>query len=209
MLLGGAALVGVGLAPWVNLVTTIQHQYWPQDPASQKQMLDLLLPALMQHPILTIVLVGALAGVCEELFYRGPVQTALVRRSPAWFGITIAAFLFAAVHMDLYGLPVRFALGLLLGWIAWRGQSIYPAMLAHGLYDSTQLAMAAWQIRSVGLARAVEESTRPTFALTPSDVTGLAVGGAMIAIGLLLCRSVFAKRPPAPADGTIIAAQPA
>ena len=184
--MAGAALLGIGLAPWVQLVATLQRLIWPSESEAAQQTTKLILDALRAHPLLTIAGVGALAGVCEELFYRGPLQTALVRKLPAWPAIILVGVLFGAIHMDLAGLPLRAALGVLLGWIVWRGGSIYPAMLAHGLFDSTSIALFWWALHSQG-EKAL--ATQPSgLHLEQSDWVALSVGAASTVAGVILYR---------------------
>jgi sodium transport system permease protein len=195
----GAALLGIGLAPWVQFLSQLQHVVWPVDSDASRQATKLIIDSLARHPLLTIVGVGVLAGVCEELFYRGPLQTAFVRRLPHWAAIVLVGVLFGAVHMDLPGLPVRAALGVLLGWIAWRTASIYPAMLAHGLFDSTSIAMVWWAIRTQG-EKAL--ATQPSgFQLERSDYVALAIGAAAIAAGVIAFRAAL-RSTPQPAAGS-------
>jgi membrane protease YdiL (CAAX protease family) len=189
--LGGAALLGIGLAPWVQLVALLQRIVWPTESEAAQHATRLIADSLNAHPLLTIVGVGVLAGVCEELFYRGPLQTAFVRKLPPWPSIILVGILFGAIHMDLAGLPIRAALGVLLGWIVWRSGSIYPAMLAHGLFDSTSIAMFWWALRTQG-EKAL--TTQPTgFHLERSDVIALSVGAAAIAAGVILFRAALRR----------------
>jgi membrane protease YdiL (CAAX protease family)/ABC-type multidrug transport system permease subunit len=197
--LAGASLLGIGLAPWVQLLTQVQHLVWPVDSETNRMATKLIVDSLIPHPLLTIVGVGVLAGVCEELFFRGPLQTAFVRRLPHWAAIILVGVLFGAVHMDLAGLPIRAALGVFLGWIVWRTGSIYPAMLAHGLFDSTSIAMVWWAIRTQG-EKAL--ATQPTgFQLERSDYLALAIGAAAIAAGAAVFRAAL-RSTPQPAAGS-------
>lgn len=78
------------------------------------------------------VLVGLLAPLAEELVFRGAVLRALLRwqRSP-WVGIAISAFLFALIHMNPAQMPHAFLIGLLLGWMYYRTDSIVPGVVYH------------------------------------------------------------------------------
>jgi sodium transport system permease protein len=206
-MLAAAALLGAGLGPWINLISGLQQTFWPRDPNSPAARMtgELIVDALSRHPVLAILVVGTLAGVCEEMLFRGPIQTALVRKLPVRVALAITAFLFAAAHMDLHGMPIRFGLGLLLGWLVWRGGSIFPAMLAHGLYDATQLAVAAVKIRYVGREQALAEQA---FTVTGADVVMLAVGAAFIVAAILLIRRTPSRPIDAsPAPGTAGASQ--
>lgn len=192
-LLLAAALLGIGLGPWVNLLSGFQETFWPRDPNSPaaKMTGELIADALTRHPIVTVILVGTLAGICEEMLFRGPLQTALVRKLPARVALVLTAFLFAAAHMDLHGVPIRLGLGLLLGWLVWRGGSIFPAMLAHGLYDATQLTVAAVKIGQIGKEAALAERG---LSLSGADLAMLAVGAVLIAGALMLIRRALRER---------------
>jgi hypothetical protein len=65
---------------------------------------------------------------------------------PIAIALGTGGLLFAAAHMDMSGLPLRTILGILLGWIVWRGGSIFPAMLLHAAYDGVSVAWAAHQL---------------------------------------------------------------
>ncbi len=189
----GGAIMGIGLVPWVQLLSGLQHTVWPRavDESARFQA-KLIIDALTNYPVLTIVLVGALAGICEELLFRGPIQAALSRKLPPWGAIVVTALLFGLAHMDLQGLAIRTLLGIILGWIVWRGGSIYPAMLLHGLYDSAALTYATWKIRTLGTAAVTEEAG--AFQFNSELAVLLAIGGALIVAGWFLCRHGFRER---------------
>ena len=197
--MAGAALLGIGLAPWVQFIGHLQRLVWPTDSEAAQHATKLILDSLTARPLLTIVGVGVLAGVCEELFYRGPLQTAFLRKLPPWPAIVLVGVLFGAIHMDLAGLPIRAALGVLLGWIVWRSGSIYPAMLAHGLFDSTSISLFWWALRTQG-AQAL--ATQPAgFHLERSDWVALGVGAALVAAGMVFFRAATRSTPPGDRPG--------
>ena len=187
-LMVGAALLGIGLAPWVQAVAQLQKFVWPGDSETARVTTKLIADSVTRYPVLTIVAIGLLAGVCEELFYRGPLQTAFLRKLPPWAAITLVGVLFGAIHMDLRGLPIRALLGMLLGWIVWRGRSIYPAMVVHALFDSTSVALFAWALKRVGHERIMAASQTAGFQLEKSDVVALSVGGLLIMAAVILFR---------------------
>ena len=78
----------------------------------------------------TIFVVGVLPGICEEVMFRGFVLSAL-RKKGIWYGIILTAILFGAFHLDPFRfLPVTL-LGIWLGFIAVKTNSIYVPILAH------------------------------------------------------------------------------
>ena len=76
-------------------------------------------------------MIGATPAICEELLFRGYVQTRLNRAMGPAAGILIASMLFAGFHMDFVHVIAVFPLGLFLGFVAWRSGSLLPAMMGH------------------------------------------------------------------------------
>ncbi len=186
----GTVLIGFGLVFVVSLISAWQNYYWPDHSDMNRMQAELLIPLLEQHPLLTILGMGFLAGVGEEIYFRGVIQTAFARRVPVWLAIAITALLFAAAHMHLNGMPIRFALGIVLGWVFWRSGSTIPAMLLHWAYDSGALAYAKWELTRQGAEALTQSSQAPHF-------SWLYVAGAvMVTAGVLvLIATKRGKRP--------------
>jgi len=118
----------------------------------------LFLGAVRDAPILVPLVVGVLAGLCEETLFRGPMQTAMVKRLGRWPGLVVVAMAFALAHLDIHGVPLRGGIGLVLGWMVVRTGSVFPAMIAHGVYDGTQLALASWVVHKEGYEAALAQT---------------------------------------------------
>ncbi len=92
--------------------------------------------------LLNIFFVAALAGIGEELLFRGLVQRLLSRKYGRWAGILIAAALFSAMHLQFYGFFPRFLLGIVLGVLFAYSGSLWVAILAHFFYDAMLITAA-------------------------------------------------------------------
>ncbi len=152
-------LVGIGMAPWAQLLFSLQTQIWPPSPDYLRVTTSIFIEPLTRHPILVPILAGVLAGVCEELLYRGPIQAGLLKRMPVWIVLILGGILFAAAHLDVYGFAVRAIIGVALGWLVIRTGSIFPAMIAHGAYDMVQLFMLASEVKKQGGEKLLEMIT--------------------------------------------------
>ena len=87
---------------------------------------------------LNAVLVATLAPFAEELFFRGlGVRALLPFGGLAAIGVTSLAF--GLGHGLLVALPVLVVFGAGLGWVRIRSGSVWPGMLAHGLYNGAIL----------------------------------------------------------------------
>ncbi len=86
-------------------------------------------------------MVATLAGVGEELLFRGALQTKLGDWSTPLIGVGLTSLLFGLAHA-LSKLYFAFAVivGAFLGWLAYRYHDLVAPMVAHGLYDFLALA---------------------------------------------------------------------
>jgi sodium transport system permease protein len=190
-LLAAGVMLGIGLAPWMQLLGMLQQRFFPRSMEGQLEQLKLILPTLERFPILIPLLIGALAGVCEETLFRGPIQTGFMRRLPRWWAILIGAALFAAAHLDLYGLPIRTFLGILLGWIVVRSGSVFPAMLMHAAYDITQLLYVSLEVKKQGTAKIL--ASAGTDVPQPLNLPFLIVGAVLIIASMIILRRARAS----------------
>lgn len=103
-----------------------------REPSAQLKMLEDLFETHAAGSLATLLLlISVLPGFVEELLFRGFVQRRLLKRLPAVAAIGITTAFFAAAHMDpIHALGV-IPLGIWLGVIAWRADSIWPAVFGH------------------------------------------------------------------------------
>ena len=88
------------------------------------------------------LVVGLLAPLVEELVFRGAVLKALLRwKQNPWVGIAISALLFALIHMNPAQMPHAFLIGLLLGWMYYRTDSIVPGVVYHWVNNTVAYIM--------------------------------------------------------------------
>lgn len=87
-----------------------------------------------------LAMVAALAGVGEELLFRGVIQTLFIEWTLPLAGITIASVLFGAMHAlsKLY-FAFATAIGFCLGWMAWYYHDLLGPIIAHAVYDFVAL----------------------------------------------------------------------
>lgn len=90
---------------------------------------------------LAVVTIGLGAGISEEMFFRGFMQTRLRERWGPWPAIGVTAVAFGLVHLDPYHVSFAFVVGLALGWITEVTGSIVPAIAAHVTNNSLSVLL--------------------------------------------------------------------
>lgn len=92
--------------------------------------------------IVSILIVGVLAGFSEELFFRGAMQRLFAQTGLGPHGaIWLTAFIFSAIHMQFYGFVPRFLLGAYFGYLLYWSDSLWVPITAHILNNVAAVSM--------------------------------------------------------------------
>ena len=153
----GMIMMAAGVALIVTHVMTAQslQEFAAANRPDVEAIVDI--SAMRQNPLyfwLTLTVVSfVMAGLREEL-WRSAFLAGLRALWPQHFGtrtgqitaVAIAATVFGFGHLGLGLLAVLFAglLGFGLGLIMVFHRSIWPAVIAHGMFDATSLALLPW-----------------------------------------------------------------
>jgi membrane protease YdiL (CAAX protease family) len=91
-----------------------------------------------------LLLVAVLPGIVEELMFRGYLQTRLIQRWSPAAAIVVSALIFSLAHLDPLHVCGVLPLGLWLGLIAWRSESVWPAMICHAVNNAVAVLGARY-----------------------------------------------------------------
>jgi membrane protease YdiL (CAAX protease family) len=130
------AAVLIGISCWYLEVQVVIHlqRYLPGDTKPLEQ-------AVATTPLaLSLIVLGLLPAVSEELLFRGVLARAFGARR-AVLGIVVSAVVFSLYHFIPLQMVGVFPLGLALGMLALRAGSIVPGMIAHLLNNATVLIL--------------------------------------------------------------------
>jgi CAAX protease family protein len=143
-----------------------------------------------------VAVAAGLAPACEEITFRGYLQTTLAMRRGPRAAIVGGAFLFAILHLDPVRFPALLVLGAVFGWITWRAGSVWPAVAAHATNNG--LSAAAF----LAIGKPVEPAPA-TWAVLPL----LAFGVSSLCL-LLFFFHTAAGRPPDPPGAAAVLRDP-
>lgn len=125
-----------GLAIYSSLLVT---------PEQQDIARDLGLDSGTLAAAFSVLLIGGLAPVAEELFFRGMLFGGLRARVPFLPAALISAAVFGSLHLTTgaSAVPPLILFGFLLAWVYERSGSIWPAVILHAINNGLALAVSA------------------------------------------------------------------
>jgi ABC-2 type transport system permease protein/sodium transport system permease protein len=201
----GCLLLGLSLWPFAHELIVISQKIGFST-LSPEQMQELVskLPdrtaALASVSFAIVLLAYAIApAVCEEVFFRGLLQNALLQRLPSWGAILISAAVFGVFHISVGGLFIiervfsSALLGVVLGWVCYRTRSIWPGIVLHVVHNGLLVTMARYkdEIQQNSLIKSLEWNTQGETHLP----AGLLVIAGALAVGGIALVWLGSKRP--------------
>ena len=96
-------------------------------PDSLKEMTS----SMYRNPVISLFLIVVLAPLLEELLFRGVVLHGFLKNYKPGHAIVSSALVFAIIHGNLAQGLGAFFIGLVIGWIYWKTNSIIPGIIIH------------------------------------------------------------------------------
>lgn len=186
--LGWAAVALIAALPLIDGLNHLcEQQPWPQAVLDLEAQANAAAETVMgphtgANLALSILIIGLLTGLAEELFFRGALQQIFITRPmPLHLAVWLAAFIFALMHGQMVGLLPRMLLGALFGYAAIYSGSLWTAVLLHALNNSIAV-IGEWA------------------GFTPEPSLWLSVASAAVAAAAFaaFCRSAKKKATPLP-----------
>lgn len=98
-------------------------------------------PRTIGQLLLSILVVGVMPGICEELVFRGFIMPAFEEKGSKR-AVIVVALLFALLHGSVIGFPAQFTLGLILAALVLITDSIYAGAIFHTAYNSLLMLLS-------------------------------------------------------------------
>ena len=195
-------LLGLSLWPIVMWLTTVWHDLYgviagveARDAWNDKlvELTKGMAEKIQSVPAWTIGLCLAVApAVCEEFFFRGMLQRSLLKNGTAWKAILISSLVFGGFHtisssvVAIDRLIPTTLVGLVLGYLAYKSNSIWPGIFVHAIHNACISYLAYYQ------KQLAEQSWFPKDEQLPMVWIGIAALVAIVSFGLV----VWSKRSP-------------
>lgn len=113
--------------------------------------------------ILNVLIIGVMAGLGEELLFRGTIQRMLATSGMNHHAaIWIVAVLFSAIHMQFFGFVPRMLLGALFGYLLYWSGSLWLPIIVHAANNTMYVVFQWIALRNNMPAGNIDEiGTRP------------------------------------------------
>lgn len=133
------ASVATGLAAACPLLVVMWLVLrWPVGPFRELKKLveEFVIPLFRTGGLADFALISLLAGIGEELLFRGVVQRGLAASWGPWVACGAAAVLFGLCHaLNLGYCILATAIGAYLGWLERATGNLLTPIIAHAVYD--------------------------------------------------------------------------
>ncbi len=130
-----ASLLPFALHPLSLELMASMQWFFPQLPEGATRLLKAMGDREQSLPLILIALAAAPA-ICEELAFRGFVLTGFNRNGRTRVAICLSALAFGVMHMVPQQVFNATLLGIVLGLIALRSNSLLPGVIFHFLFNS-------------------------------------------------------------------------
>lgn len=126
----------IGTLPMLLLGWWLFRSRWVWVHELRQLMESTLIPLFRNAPTGTVFLVALLAGVGEELLFRGVIQGGLEGSLGPWPALVVASVVFGLMHaLTRAYFIIATLMGLYLGWIYMATGNLLIPILIHFLYD--------------------------------------------------------------------------
>ncbi len=126
-----AVLGTLAIFPFGTFISNSIQSVFPMPDEITKIVEELFSPEGWGEFGIMVLVIAITPAICEETFFRGYVQGTMerVKKSPVPF--IVVGIIFGLFHQNPLGLIELSLIGIFLGYLFYRSDSIYPSMAAH------------------------------------------------------------------------------
>jgi membrane protease YdiL (CAAX protease family) len=134
-------IISIGIIIIADELDRIVYKLFGQ-PEFLQELIEQLQITSLKNGFFIVFTTVIVAPFVEEMLFRGYLQKIL---EESWQDITkailVTSLFFAFVHFNPYWIIQIYLLGLVLGYLAWRTNSIIPGIILHGLNNGFAVAL--------------------------------------------------------------------
>lgn len=139
-------LVYIYLVPAIIALSIITEGIVSLLPMSEK--IEKLFASMVQFNLPSYLTIGIMAPLLEEFIFRGIVLKRFLQRYDPWKAIVLSSVLFGLAHLNPWQFIAAFLMGMAIGWIYYKTQSVWPGIFVH-FVNNTFSFYVAYKLQNV------------------------------------------------------------
>jgi ABC-2 type transport system permease protein/sodium transport system permease protein len=199
--LAAAVVLGLSLWPFAHVfLMAMQRGGFTTLPANYREKVQEVIQQWHElSPVFIVTVLALVPSVCEELFFRGFLYSALRNQVGPRQTVLGSAVLFGLFHLitgegfAVERLVTSTTLGIVLGWVCWKTASVLPGMVLHACHNGCLVLIAYYEADLTGLGWLSGKQERLPVAVFVMAAMGIVLGGLLIQFGGRWVRSEPAK----------------
>lgn len=134
--------IGVGVSVVSEEINRLVQLVIPMPEALVKTLERILIIQSVSDLFILIVGVVIVAGFVEEMLFRGFLQGSMEQATDVTKAVLVTALVFTLIHFNPWWAIEILILGVLLGVMTWRTNSVFPAVVVHCVNNGLSVLMA-------------------------------------------------------------------
>ncbi len=167
------ALLSISALVWMSNIS-----WWLEQRFSIAQSQQLMVFRLLSSGWHSLLWVGLITPLINELLFRGILLRAFVSQYTVTNAILLCSLLATAMQPAVAYMPEAFLFSCLLGWLYVRSRSLWPSIIASVIYCT--VGIVVWHQFHVGHLFSTSQSAPFSLLATVVALLGSGVGAAML-----------------------------
>lgn len=135
-------LIGIAFTVVSDEIDRIVQIFFPMPEILRQAIEESLKIQSTSDLIIIIISAVFIAAIVEEMLFRGFVQTSFERHFDVTKAVMSSALIFTIIHFNPWWAIQVMIIGVILGVMAWKSNSIVPAMIVHLINNGIALIFA-------------------------------------------------------------------
>jgi membrane protease YdiL (CAAX protease family) len=136
-----SAAIGLGAALIGHELDALVEELFPMPAELERALTEMLRARSVTDGFVLVLAIVVLAGLLEEMLFRGMLLGSLEAHFDVTRAVLLSALLFAFFHLNPWTAVQILVFGVILGVLAWRGQSVFPAAIVHAVNNAFEFAV--------------------------------------------------------------------
>lgn len=160
-----------------------------------KNATDLLMQgASVWSMLVSVLIVGVLAGFSEEIFFRGAFQRILqAGKVNGHAAVWTVAIIFSLFHFQMFGFVPRMLLGAFFGYLLWWTNSLWVPIIAHA-FNNSIVVYTTWRVANNPDSPLAALNDTNMWSTTDSAIVGAVVSVLLTTIILRVLHNITHKK---------------